>query len=80
MEKIRNTLAVRLRKNIGDIILEGIEEGSLIFIFSLSELNTKDISKDFFERLQTLGVFMVETKEYTMESGKLTCKVLTWHI
>lgn len=51
MEKICKILVVWLGKNIGDIILEGIEEGLLIFIFFLLEFNIKDILKDFFERL-----------------------------
>lgn len=68
MEKIREQLSDRLKKQKSDIKVEGIEEGSLIFLFSVSKLNIKDFFVlSFVRSLWFNGVLKVETKEFTIE-------------
>lgn len=70
MEKIREQLSDRLKKQKSDIKVEGIEEGSLIFLFSVSKLNIKDFFVlSFVRSLWFNGVLKVETKEFTIEPG-----------
>lgn len=68
MENIRETLADRLDIQKSYIKLEGIKEGTLIFLFSLSKLNIKDfLVLSFVRRLWSIGVVKVESKEFIIE-------------
>lgn len=65
MEKIREQLSDRLKKPKSDIKLEGIEEGSLMFLFSVSKLNIKDfLVLSFVRSLWLNGVLKVETNDF----------------
>lgn len=70
MEKIREQLSDRLKKPKSDIKLEGIEEGSLMFLFSVSKLNIKDFFVlSFLRSLWLNGVLKVETNDFIIVPG-----------
>lgn len=70
MEKIRKQLSDRLKKPKSDIKLEGIEEGSLMFLFSVSKLNIKDfLVLSFVRSLWLNGVLKVETNDFIIVPG-----------
>lgn len=70
MEKIREQLSDRLKKPKSDIKLEGIEEGSLMFLFSVSKLNIKDfLVLSFVRSLWLNGVLKVETNDFIIVPG-----------
>lgn len=70
MEKIREQLSDRLKKPKSDIKLEGIEEGSLVFLFSVSKLNIKDFFVlSFLRSLWLNGVLKVETNDFIIVPG-----------
>lgn len=70
MEKIREQLSDRLKKPKSDIKLEGIEEGSLMFLFSVSKLNIKDFFVlSFVRSLWLNGVLKVETNDFIIVPG-----------
>lgn len=73
MEKIRETIANHLDKKKYEIILNGIEKGSLIFIFSLPGGNIRNLIGDRDISIYwKIGIFKMETPSCIITPGNIS--------